>query len=138
MSAGQNHLERYPIPEGFQIYERMLTVAGITFRRKDAAAFAKGKRPWLEIEREPGNTYDPNAIKVIGCSKGFFGDKRRFIGYIPKEVSKLIVEGDYLDKVLPRLDRAYVGYDDFVEIRFQIIGPKDEKDDFFRNKNISE
>jgi len=135
MSTGQNHLERYPIPEGFQIYERMLSVTGISFRRKDAAAFAKGKKLWLEFEREPGNKYDPNAIKLIGCSKRFLGVKRRFIGYIPKETSKLIVERNYIDKVLPRLDRTYVGYDDFVEIRFQIIGPKGEKDNFYQFSN---
>ena len=134
MSTGQNHLERYPMPEEYQIYERMLTVAGISFRRKDAVAFAKGKKPWLELEREPGNKYDPNAIRLTGCNKRFFGVKRRFIGYVPKEVSKLIVKGNYLDKVLSRLDRTYVGYDDFVENRFQIIGPKDEKDNFYQTK----
>ena len=74
--------------------------------------------------------HDPNAIKVIGCNKGFFGIKRRFIGYVPKDVSRLIVEGRYLNQICPRMLRTYVGDLGFVEIQFQILGPKEKNTSF--------
>lgn len=124
MSKRKYHLNEQDIPEGFQIFEDRLEVAGVSFRKEDAAAFAGAKDVWLELEREPGNKYDINAIKVIGCSKGFFGTKRRFIGYVPKEVSRVIVEGGYCGQIRPRLLKTYVGNQGYVEILFQILGPK--------------
>lgn len=120
------HLDKQPIPGEFQIFEERLAVAGVTFRKADAAAFAGSKDPWLELERDPDNRHDRNAIRVIGCSKGFFGTRRRFVGYVPKEVSKAIVTRGFWGRVRPRLLKTYVGDDGFVEILFQVLGPKGE------------
>ncbi|MFZ2168318.1 MAG: HIRAN domain-containing protein [Methylococcaceae bacterium] len=130
MSTQNYHLGDKEIPEDLQIFEERLEVAGVNFRKEDASAFATAKNGWLELERELGNKHDPNAIKVIGCNKGFFGIKRRFIGYVPKEVSRLIVEGRYLNQIRPRLLRTYKGDLGFVEILFQILGPKGKKYEF--------
>ncbi len=124
MSKPKYHLDEQDIPEGFQIFEDRLEVAGVSFRKEDAAAFAGAKNVWLEFEREPGNKYDENAIKVIGCSKGFFGTKHRFIGYVPKEVSRVIVEGGYWGQIRPRLLKTYLGNQGYVEILFQILCQK--------------
>ncbi len=83
MSTRSYHLGEQEIPDGFQIFEERLEVAGVSFRKEDAAAFASATDGWLELERDLGNKHDRNAIKVIGCNKGFFGTKRRFIGYVP-------------------------------------------------------
>ncbi len=130
MSTRNYHLGEQEIPDGFQIYEERLEVAGVSFRKEDAAAFATTNDGWLELERDAGNGHDPNAIKIIGCNKGFFGTKRRFIGYVPKEVSRAIVEGGYLNQIRPRLLKTYVGDSGFVEILFQILGPKGKKYEF--------
>ncbi len=135
MSTGKYHLDKQEIPEGFQIFEERLEVAGVGFRREDAAAFATAKENWLEFERDPENEHDQNAIKVIGCNKGFFGTKRRFIGYVPKEIARTIVEGGYWGQVRPRLLKTYVGDQGFVEILFQVLGPKGKKKEF-RDKTI--
>lgn len=130
MSTRNYHLGEEEIPDGFQIFEERLEVAGVSFRKEDAAAFATVRDGWLEIERDAGNKHDSNAIKVIGCNKGFFGTKRRFIGYVPKEVSRAIVEGGYLSQIRPRLLKTYAGDRGFVEILFQILGPKGKKYEF--------
>ncbi|RLB24349.1 MAG: hypothetical protein DRG73_04015 [Deltaproteobacteria bacterium] len=130
MAKRKYHLQEQPIPEGFHIYEDRLEVAGVSFRKNDAAAFAKSKHLWLELEREQENKHDKNAIRVIGCSKGLFGTKRRFIGYVPKDVAKKIVEGGFWGKVRPRLLKTYVGAGGFVEILFQLLGPKGQKFQF--------
>lgn len=122
-----------PIPQGYQIYKRMLMVAGISFRKYDASLFIRGSCQTLEFEREPNNPKDKNAIKVIGVTP----TSRYFVGYVPKEISKLLVTTCLLDKVKPRLDRTYHGIKDYVEIRFQIIGLKENKkqfDAFYKNK----
>jgi hypothetical protein len=130
MSTRKYHLDEHEIAEGFQIFEERLEVAGVGFRKDDAAAFATAKEGWLELERDPGNKHDPNAIKVIGCNRGFFGTKRRFIGYVPKEVSRAVVEGGYWGQVRPRLLKTYVGDQGFVEVLFQLLGPKGKKYEF--------
>ena len=130
MSTANYHLGEQDIPEGFQIFEERLEVAGVGFRKEDAAAFASAKDGWLELQRDHGNQYDRNAIKVMGCNKGAFGIKRHFIGYVPKEVSKLIVEARTLDQIRPRLLKTFVGDRGFVEILFQILGPKGKKYEF--------
>jgi hypothetical protein len=126
MSSSEYHLQRQPIPAGFQIFEERLEVAGVSHRRDAAYAFAKSREPWLEMERDPGNAHDRNAIKVLGCSKGLFGTKRRFIGYVPRDTAKRIVEGGWFDRVRVRLLKTYAGDSGFVEIGFQILGPKGE------------
>ena len=40
MSKRKYHLDEQDIPEGFQIFEDRLEVAGVRFRKEDAAAFA--------------------------------------------------------------------------------------------------
>jgi hypothetical protein len=121
------HLQDQEIPDGFQIFEDRLEVAGVSFRKADATSFAKSGTKWLELERDIGNEHDKNAIKVVGCSKGFFGTERHFIGYVPKNVSKLVVTNGFWGKVQPRLLKIYVGSGGFVEILFQLLGPKGKK-----------
>lgn len=130
MATGEYHLNHQGIPEGFQIFEDRLEVAGVSFRRADSASFANSRNGWLELEREHSNKHDKNAIKVIGCSRTPFGAKRRFIGYVPKDVAKRIVEGGFWGRIQPRLLKTYVGEGEYVEILFQILGPKGQKFQF--------
>lgn len=125
MSVAQYHLPE--ILEGLQIFEERLEVAGVQYRRDDAHAFANGQNLSLEFEREPNNTHDQNAIKLIGCRHGYFGVKRHFIGYVPSNVAADIVERGYYEKVAPRLLKTYVGENGFVEILFQVLGPRGER-----------
>jgi hypothetical protein len=57
------HLSKTPIPDGFQIFEDRLEVAGIPNYKIAASKFISGKNPYLLFEREPQNPYDKNAIK---------------------------------------------------------------------------
>ena len=118
------------IPVGFQIFEDRLSVAGTSFREKDAAAFAKTRTGWLEFERDTDNKHDRNAIRVIGCTRDFSGTKRRFVGYVPKEISKQIVVSRFWGKIQPRLRRTNVSSDGYIDIEFQILGPQGQKNNY--------
>lgn len=72
-----------------------VSVAGVTFREDDANAFAWGDRQWCQLEAEPTNKYDKNAIRVLGSwytvGKTDSLVRDAHIGYIPKEKAKLWV-----------------------------------------------
>lgn len=121
----QYHLADYPMPEGFRIYRDRVPVKRVTLRKPDAAAFCKGAGKQLALEREPNNQHDPSAIRVIGSWRGWFSRKERMLGYVPAEEAAKLVQLDLAAHVLPRLLKTYLGADGFVEIEFQIIGPKD-------------
>jgi hypothetical protein len=93
MAEGKFHHPE--IPDGLQIFEERLEVAGIGYRRDEARAFASGRGLTLAFDREPENQQDRNAIKIIGQRKTLFGSKRYFIGYVPRHVAAAIVEGNY-------------------------------------------
>lgn len=121
------HRAEMPIPAGMQIYESELYVAGIHHRRSDAQQFIAGQQQRLEIEPEPGNPYDPNALRVMGCWRQSGRDERRQIGYVPSEVSAKIVERGFSARVAPRLWHTYCGDTGYVDVVFQLLGPKKEK-----------
>jgi hypothetical protein len=125
MSAGIYHLPE--IPDGFQIFEERLEVAGVKYQLDEARAFAAGRDLTLEFEREPENPLDKNAIKIIGRRKTVFGSKHHFIGYVPSDVAAAIVEGHFYDRVAPRLLKTYIGDSGYVEILFQVLGPKGQR-----------
>ena len=120
-------------PDGFVIYCGF-DVAGITFRFVDAAAFANSQRLLVELEREPTNKHDRNAIKVIGiCQRG-----RYFIGYVPKDICAHVARSGMYDVLRPRLTRIYTAeqskdsdFDQpYVEIQVQLVGTKERKAEF--------
>lgn len=119
----QYHLDSQKIPEGHRLYDERLDVMGVVSCRANAIAFCKAKGQWLEFEPEPSNRHDPNAIKLNGCWRGFFGTKRKHVGYVPREVARQIKKAGLIAEAKPRLLKTYVGSDDFVEIEFQITGP---------------
>jgi hypothetical protein len=121
------HLDDQPIPPGLQIFEERLEVSGVRFRREDATALAEATGAWLELEADENNQYDKYAIKVIGCLPGMSTSDRRFIGYVPKEVSAAIANSGFSGQVRARLLMTYVGDSGFVEILFQLLGPKGQK-----------
>jgi hypothetical protein len=112
-----------PMPPGYQMYASNLPIAGIIYRKDKAVKFTQDSGQSLELQREADNEFDPNAIKLIGVTQR----DRYFIGYLPKELSAQIVSTGFFEKVKPRLMLTYFDGDDFIDIQYQIIGPKSEK-----------
>lgn len=119
-------------PPNSSVYQTTL-VSGIFFRRLDVRSFFAGSGHRLEFEREPSNKHDKNAIKVIGISS----QKRFFIGYVPKDYAKQIVDAGLDGVVQPCLRRIFCNSKDFYEVRFEIVGPsklKRQYQDALNNK----
>lgn len=112
-----------PIPKGHQI-SYSGTVAGVSFRKKEAISFFNGKHQSVVLEREEGNEHDSNAIKIIGITES----ERYFLGYVGKEEAERIVQSGLFEQVLPRLRRVYISETGYIEIQYQITCPKPLKD----------
>jgi hypothetical protein len=85
----------------------------------------------LEFEREPDNKHDNNAIKVIGCSKGFFTTRKYFLGYVPKEISAELYRSGLLRYAEPRIRRIWIpDEEDEATIIFQILIPDDVEEKY--------
>ena len=121
--------------EGYKIIEKYVTVTGTKYRMNDVVSFAYKGNIWIELEAEPANKYDKNAIKVIGCTKGgLFSKKRYFIGYIPQEISEVLLNRGLIEHTLPRLRRIFVSdEEDSATIIIQIL-IKDEYQDKYSGK----
>jgi len=115
-----------PIPAGYQIYIKNAEVVGIKYRKDDFLKFAHSDDQALELEPEPNNPKDQNAIRVIGTTK----TGRYFIGYVPKEDARQIANSGLAATVKARLVRIYIGKSGFVDMRWQIVGPKKDKKHF--------
>jgi hypothetical protein len=122
------YLADQPIPSGYRLFADRLEVVGITHHRTDAEKFIRSKRKWLELHREPENPHDPNAIAVLGCTQGLFGVHRRPLGHVPRETAKAMLDAKADGIIRPRLLKTYIGDSGFLEILFQIIGPKESFD----------
>lgn len=112
-------------PSDLQIYEYQLSPAGGYFKRPEVQVFVRAKNLSLELEREPDNKNDRNAIKIFGCSRGVLLRKRHFLGYLPAEVAKKVVEGGFWNKVQARLRLVDAG--DYVTVEFELLGPKGQR-----------
>ena len=134
MAGTEYHLAEQPIPAGFQIYEERLEAAGVQFYKAQATAFARNGGA-LEFQREPHNPHDANAIALVGCYKGWFSLKREVIGHVPKEVAAQLAKSGLAAQVRPRLLKTWIGDTGYVEIMFQIIGPKDRFADYLKARH---
>jgi hypothetical protein len=107
-----------------------LKVAGIQNYYGAALRFALGavdcdqnsERHGLDLEREPENSYDPNAIKVIG----WWRTSRVHIGYVPKDYAGFYAKiADKGHAILAVLKSAYIGEADNLSLEFVIYGMGD-------------
>lgn len=112
-------------------------VVGIQFRRDDAQAFAFAARAaerkkikyGLQLEHQPNNPHDRNAIAVFGVAevKGFFRSavKEWHIGYLPGELAAEICT-EFVSKGVPiaaELYSIYEGKDGFLDFKVIVLAP---------------
>ena len=119
-------------PDDFQIFEQRVPVAGLHYRKGTVLKFANCKKPYLVFERELDNQYDPNAIKIIGLDKVLFNIKIGLLGYVPRDLAKQIVESGYYSRVFPRISYFPAPKDKYLDLYFDLLGPKGEKDAFHK------
>lgn len=85
------HINQQP-PKGLpRKLVEYVEVAGVSHdeARRNAEAFIQGTSRRVELERDPTNQYDRNAIKVIGVWRDSQGTEHRGrIGWVPSVVAK--------------------------------------------------
>ena len=81
-------------PEGFSRRGQDVAVVDFSHSGREAAikSFVQGRSRRLELERDPDNKDDPNAIKVIGIWKTHLGRPRRGqLGWVPEELAEWLM-----------------------------------------------
>lgn len=115
-----------PIPEGHQIFEADVELVGVEFFRDNAISFIQGDGHTIEVEHEPSNDADKNAIAVYGCWRGLFFRKRRKIGYVPADIAKNIAVGGIFHILSTRLRNIYLSDRGYCVVEFDLVGPASE------------
>lgn len=113
-----------------QIYEQGVEVALVYKRLHEARKFANRSKRRIYLENASDHKHDPNAIRVIGKSKGWFFEIRKCIGYVPADIAKKLMLTEMEDKVLARLRLISLDDKHSIEIRFNILGPEDDYDKY--------
>lgn len=119
-------------------FTNMVSVVGVQHRRDSAAAFASAARKaersgliyGVNLQFEPNNPHDPNALAVIGAAdrKRLFGGiqaQEWKIGYLPREVAAEVCD----QLIRPGLSvgielySIYEGREGFVDFKIIVLAP---------------
>lgn len=126
----ERHLFRFPIPKTHQIYLPESFVRGITYHKEDAIEFVQARGQAISLEHEPDNPKDRHALKVLGEWNRNGLPRRVQLGYVPGDAAVVIGECEIFDVIIPRLTKTYLSEGGFVEVSFQLLGPKGGADAF--------
>ena len=98
-------------------------VVGVNHRLAAALSFANGENPELEFKRDPSNSADPNAIKIIGHYTLRGLRKSAHIGFVSKDVARLIVVYADDQMLYPNLKVIWQGDDNkkYLLIKYDIL-----------------
>lgn len=129
----------YSLPKGLVVYKKNMEPAGLFYRIGEAREFVKMKETWLELEWEPNNPYDGNAIKVVGCSRELPHRERKHIGYIPREVAAIIANYNLSNRMISCLHRSYYDFrTNTLVVNFDLAGPVTKWKEFKESLQTSE
>ncbi len=120
---GKKQRFKIAIPKGYRIYFNQMEVSGTHFHQKDTIKAFSNNKMQMIIEDEKDNEHDKNALKIIITNKD---NEKYHIGYIPKEISKIIAEDKLLDYIAPRLKYINFYNQDNLIVEFDILGLKSE------------
>lgn len=127
----------------------MQNVVGVQFYKSEAQVFAdaarkaekKGLQYGLQLEHQPNNPHDSNAIAVYGIAeiKGFFSKSQAewHIGYIDSELSAELVTEFISEniKIAAELHSIYESDNGFLDFNFFVLAPPGNSVSARRNKN---
>ena len=89
LMPGEEHSFAPPQHTGQTLYHEQAAV-GTSYHLEDCLAWIQGYDQSLELQFEPSNPHDPNAIKVIGHSEGLLRRKHFHLGYLPRDIAASI------------------------------------------------
>jgi len=118
------------IPKGYKI-AYTITTAGTNYRIDNCLAFVNGLNHQIELQAEPGNEHDKNAIMVVGnvtlTSFFFFkSQKRILLGYIPADIASILAPNDTYKNY--KIRQRYAGASEKgAKIEFQLLEKKTPK-----------
>jgi hypothetical protein len=120
---GYSQRFKIPIPKDFRIYFNQMEVSGTYFYQEEIIKAFSNNIIQMTIEDEKDSKHDKNALKIIITNKN---NEKYHIGYIPKEISKIIAEDKLFDYIAPRLKSINFFNPNNTIVEFDILGLKSE------------
>lgn len=99
-------------------------LVGEQHRKAACLSFAEGRRCRVEVEREPTNPHDANAIRVIGSwIDGQGAARREVLGYLGRDMAARLAETRPAD--MPFRAQPYRAFvrGDFVDLQIRLLEP---------------
>lgn len=112
-----------PIPKDYRIYFHQMEVSGVHHYKSNAIEAFSYDDVHIIIQSELDNEYDKNALKVI-IENSY--NERFHIGYISKEIAKIISDQNILDFIIARLKYVKISSPNYFLVELDILGLKSE------------
>lgn len=122
------HLPRWerefesPIPPHCVVRFENSCVAGTSHRKRACIRFAKGMHLTLELQKEPDNEHDPNALAVLGRFNEGTNIYQAKLGYVRRGLAEILANEEW--RVLPRLRLVQIK-GEFVFVYFDLLVVED-------------
>lgn len=120
-----NERWKIEIPDGYRVFEREFSIAGIQHYKDNFFKAVKKGNVEFRMQPEPTNRHDPNAIAILASRKSLFGHLEKKVGHVPGEIASQIADAKVGDKLVLRPKKLYISDDGFVDLKFDILGPKE-------------
>ena len=112
------------VPPDMRVFENDI-VAEVNERHTAARKFIKRHKRRIYLEGITDDQGNPNAIRLIGKSKGWFFERSKCIGYLPANIASKLIRANMQNKVIAQLQMIVVYDKHALYIRFDILGPTD-------------
>ena len=106
------------------IYLEGIEISGTKDRQDEVKEFTQGKKHRLEFQKSSDDQENKHSIKVFGFTKKFIGENKYLLGYLPKEVAKAIINGDFFNIVKPSPPRFHQNGKIFLDLLGSTEGEK--------------
>jgi hypothetical protein len=120
---------KYHFPRAYDRTRRALTPlhvpsAGPHHHRQEILDFTGGRDRSLEVERQPDNPHDSNALAVIGVwTQGAEIRRRELLGFVPRNTAAVIHTQRATDTPIWAEPVSVFGRDDWLEMKVELLEP---------------
>lgn len=120
------------IPDGYQIYEARPTLHETVRYQSETQLFINSRNKKLVLKVSENPKQKKGLIQLVGVCNG----KELILGNLPDKLSKRLLVDEWVSVIRPRLTQAYVEENNYVYLRYQLVGPKGRKKEFEATEDL--
>ena len=130
----RNHYFKPKMPKGYRIFFNTFDVALANEYAHQIERLVGSKNVTLQLEAQPKNEYDPNAILIMGRKKGLIWSSTLVLGYLPKYIAKEVSEKKLTNLLIPRPQEMWEGDRGGFKFTVDLVGTREAYNKFDTEK----